>query len=64
MLTEIIKIIILACQINATGARYDDIKAIMKQQKSCQKSLIKCVSPKKTYDRSLEDRLVKCLEEV
>lgn len=50
-MVEILKVIVLACQVNTGNKNYEFIK---KDQLECQKKLIRCVQTK---------RLVRCLKE-
>jgi hypothetical protein len=64
---EVIKIIILACQVSSGSV----VPAVVdRHQKACQKDMIKCVNlyskeydERKSYTTLLTERLAKCLEE-
>lgn len=55
---EILKIIILTCQLSGSSPSFVD-----KLQKECQKKLVECVTPSGFTSIEQERRLLKCLKE-
>lgn len=61
---DILKIIILSCQIGGNGFRGTTPNQVLDLQKKCQKELIECVNPKLPIGYENETKLAECLKKV